>query len=65
MVRFISASQAILLAVLGNIDQMLSADLFVITECTGWYLSSFTRPSPMRSAAKSGSRNGAARGNWS
>jgi len=53
MVRFISASQAILLAVLGNIDQMLSADLFVITECTGWYLSSFTRLWPMQSSAKS------------
>ena len=33
MVRFISASQAILLAVLGTIDQMLSEDLFAITEC--------------------------------
>ncbi len=39
MVRFISTSQAILLAVLENIDQMLSAGLFAITGCTGWYLS--------------------------
>jgi hypothetical protein len=65
MVRFTSASQAILLAVLGNIDQMLSTDLFAITECTGWCLSSFTRLWPMQSSAKSASRNGAGRGNWS
>ncbi len=64
MVRFISASQAILLAVLGNIDQMLSAGLFAITECTGWYLSSFTRLWPMQSSAKSASRNAAGHGNW-
>ena len=31
----------ILLAVLGNIEQVLSADLFAITECTGWFFFEF------------------------
>jgi hypothetical protein len=49
---FMSASQVILYAVLGNIVRMLSVVLFAITECIGWCLPSFTRPWPMRSSAK-------------
>src|SRR5215469_10855586 len=47
--------------VLGNIDQMLTVDLFAIVECIDWCSSSFTRPWPMRSFAKNVSRNGARR----
>ena len=35
MAPFMSVSQVILRAVLGNIVRMLSVDLFAITECTG------------------------------
>ena len=47
--------------VLGNIDQMLTVDLFAIVECIDWCSSSLTRPWPMRSFAKNVSRNGARR----